>query len=225
MSAFHRIEKNLANGIADRFTFSKLVKIASEKNAVVRKYKNDLLEYADLRNAIVHERTDPNFAIAEPHLSTVKAIEKIEMELVKPKKVIPIYQKEVKAFRTSDSLAKMLSAIHKTEITQFPVYDGKRFCGLVSPIGITNWLATTVDEDLMSRNDTTLNEILNCEENKTNYKFLPKQASIYEAEELFKEELNRGKRIEAILITENGLPNEKLLGIITTSDIVHQAKK
>ena len=39
--------------------------------------------------------------------------------------------------------------------------------------------------------------------------------SVYEAKEYFKKSVAEGKRFEALLITENGRPEEKLLGIIT----------
>ena len=38
---------------------------------------------------------------------------------------------------------------------------------------------------------------------------------IYEALEIFKEAITRGRRLEALLITEDGKPNKKLIGIVT----------
>jgi hypothetical protein len=41
--------------------FSSVVMEAAKKDATVRAYKDDLLEYGDLRNAIVHDRVELPF--------------------------------------------------------------------------------------------------------------------------------------------------------------------
>ena len=82
ISAFNKIEKYLDDVIkaGDRFTsFSSSVKRAAEKNIIVRRYKDDLLEISELRNAIVHERTDPEYLIAEPHDSVIELLELVRM--------------------------------------------------------------------------------------------------------------------------------------------------
>ncbi len=67
LDAFSRIEKLLRRMVdgrrVDSFTF--LVREAAKRSATVRRVEQDLLEYADLRNAIVHERGG-GFVIAEP---------------------------------------------------------------------------------------------------------------------------------------------------------------
>ncbi|MFJ6210471.1 hypothetical protein [Lysinibacillus sp. NPDC092081] len=44
--------------------------------------------------------------------------------------------------------------------------------------------------------------------------------TIYEAEDIFKQGVERGRRFEALLITEHGKPHQKLIGIVTPLDIV-----
>ena len=39
-------------------SFTDVVRRSAEKNSIVRKYENDLVDYARLRNAIVHQSTD-----------------------------------------------------------------------------------------------------------------------------------------------------------------------
>jgi len=66
----------------------------------------------------------------------------------------------------------------------------------------------------------TLHDILMHEKNRVNYKFVSRYITIYEAEEIFKQGVERGRRFEALLITEHGKPHQKLIGIITPLDIV-----
>ena len=44
--------------------------------------------------------------------------------------------------------------------------------------------------------------------------------TIYEAEEIFKIGVERGRRFEALLITEHGHADQKLIGIVTPIDIM-----
>ena len=53
-----------------------------------------------------------------------------------------------------------------------------------------------------------------------NYKFVSRYITIYEAEEIFKQGVERGRRFEALLITEHGKTHQKLIGIITPLDIM-----
>lgn len=189
-------------------------------NAIIRRYSDDLLELADLRNAIVHERTDPNFAIAEPHDLIVKKLEMIEWELTKPKAVIPLFSKQVHSFELNAPLSQVLIRIRETAFSQFPIYEGKKFVGLITENGITNWLAQNVEEDIISIQETQLRELLQFEEILDNYIFISRATSIYEASEFFKEHFQKGHKLDAILITHSGDENETLLGIITVADII-----
>ena len=74
LNAFSKIEKYIRKLIAGdrRATFYALVDDASKKNSAVNTYRTDLKEFADLRNAIVHERTDGHVS-AEPRDDTVQS--------------------------------------------------------------------------------------------------------------------------------------------------------
>ena len=78
--AFNKIEKFLKeiNDSKDYVTFFKSIDLAGRKNATVRKYEDDLREFADLRNAIVHHRTSTEYALAEPQMEIVELIERSE---------------------------------------------------------------------------------------------------------------------------------------------------
>ncbi|TSJ64951.1 CBS domain-containing protein [Allobacillus salarius] len=222
LAAFNRIEKALRTQVgSDEYqTFSFMVREASKKNAVVKRYDNDLREFADLRNAIVHNSTNPAFTIAEPHDSTVEKIKMIEEEIIHPKKVFPTFQKEVIIFQAKDSLAKILKIIREHAITQFPVYEDGKFLGLLSESGITNWLSKNVKEDIISLVETELHQVVSHEEEQQNYQFVDRDMSIYDAKEIFKDNLDQGVRIDALMITENGKEDEGFLGIMTRWDFL-----
>ena len=100
------------------------------------------------------------------------------------------------------------------------MYHKDQFKGLMTTVGITNWLATTMAGNQLPKHIPTMHDILMHEKNKVNYKFVSRYITIYEAEEIFKQGVERGRRFEALLITEHGKPQEKLIGIITPLDIM-----
>lgn len=51
-------------------------------------------------------------------------------------------------------------------------------------------------------------------------KFLSKDCSIYELEDAFEQSFNDNEKLEAILITQNGLQSQKPIGIVTSWDLV-----
>ncbi|MEK5230356.1 CBS domain-containing protein [Lysinibacillus sp. FSL K6-0232] len=222
LTAFNRIDHRLRDivGVKDFMPFSRLIEQAKRKDVLVKKYEDDLRSYADLRNAIVHHRTSLNYVIAEPHLDVVERIEYIDATLAKPTLVGQMFCKRVLAFQENDSLKQVLKVIRQRKYTQFPVYHNKQFRGLITTVGITNWLASTMGGNQLPNKVPTLHDILIHEKNRVNYKFISRYITIYEAEEIFKQGVERGKRFEALLITEHGKPHQKLIGIITPLDIV-----
>jgi predicted transcriptional regulator len=222
--AFNSIEKQLRTIInTDHYiSFSKAVDIASKTNAEVRSFREDLKEFAELRNAIVHERTEPNFIIAEPHDTVVQKMEFIEKEISKPQKAIPLFQREVTVFQATDTLTDVLKSISDHRFSQFPVYNDNEFLGLITESGITGWLTQVIDKDVISFSETKLSEVLAYEEVGSNYQFISRETNSYEIKEIFQQQIETKKpKLDAILITHSGKENESLLGIVTAWDIIN----
>ena len=220
--AFNRIEKSLEkiSGLSGYMSFPRLIEKSKHLNAVIRKFEQDLRECGDLRNAIVHNRTDSEYAIAEPHEDIVELIEYIDRELSKPVTVGDMFLRKVHILQATDTLANGLKLIREKKFNQIPIYQSNKFIGLVTATGITYWLADNMTDEMISREMPTLLDIYSHEKQKNTYRFIRMDLSVYEAEEYFKKSVAEGKRLEALLITENGRPEEKLLGIITPLDLM-----
>ncbi|MDD2226569.1 MAG: hypothetical protein PHD42_05640 [Dysgonamonadaceae bacterium] len=62
-------------------------------------------------------------------------------------------------------------------------------------------------------------------EHKNNYVFIKKTSSIYDAYDLFIDSINKYKKnLDVLFITENGQPNERILGLISIDDIAGVVK-
>ena len=220
--AFNRIDHRLKEiaGAKSFLPFYRLVDQSKKKDAIVRKYEDDLRAFADLRNAIVHHRTALDYVIAEPHDEIVDRIEQLDVTLSRPTHVGKMFRKRVRVFQIQDSLHKVLKTIHNRQYTQFPIYEGKQFRGLLTTVGITNWFANRINHGKLSHKMPTIGDILEFEKRRVNYKFISRYMTVYEAEELFKQGVESGKRFEALLITEHGKKEQKLIGMITPLDIM-----
>lgn len=229
LTAFNRIEKKMKVMIRNgrNLGFSKMVHILKHKNAIIRRYSDDLLEFAELRNAIVHNKIDMSHAIAEPHDSTVERLEFIEKELLQPRTVSPQFIKDVYILQQDEPLSRLLTLIYKKKVTKFPIYHKGEFKGLISQRAIAFWLSSTMYHSKKMPEEATIEEVL-AYETRENYRFISERTSILEAIDIFKRAIGGGDRLEALLITENGSRTEKLMGIITNFDIIglqHDASK
>ncbi|MGO4888550.1 CBS domain-containing protein [Anaerobacillus sp. MEB173] len=223
ITAFNSIEKALKKELLlDRhYSFIKLVDLSKKRNPLVMKYELDLKKFAELRNAIVHEQTEIEFIIAEPHIQIVEEIEKIKEELTKPELVIPRFKRKVIYFQLEDRLTTVLKAIKEHAFTQYPIYKDGKFFGLITENGIVRWLSNKVDKDQITLNSKTLDQVMLYERHAQNVIFIHKETTLYEAQDLFVKQLDKKfTRLDALLITETGDKNEPLLGIITPYDVI-----
>lgn len=220
--AFNKIEK-IMNGMVDQnghISFFKAIELSKKEHAAIRKYEDELREFGDLRNAIVHHRTEVEYVIAEPHTEIVELIEHIEKLLSKPVTVGTSFAREVHTFQSNDTLSEVLRKVRDKKFKHIPIYEKDEFMGLLTASGIMRWLAATVEEETISREITTMDDMLKYERNGNTYRFIASNTSVYEAEEIFKNSVLSGHKLEALLITRNGRKDETLTGIITPIDLI-----
>lgn len=223
IASYHRIEDYLSREMGDgqHFSFSNMVNRLAKHNPIIERYKEDLHQMSQLRNAIVHERREPDFVIAEPHDSIVELILEVERELLHPRQVIPLFRKLVTTFDADDALVKVLGEIRDKSYSQFPVYnaDGS-WRGLLTKKGVTSWLAEVVDGPHVSLEGVQVKDVLRHDPHLNRYRFVAKETSVIAAHQHFVN-MKDGVRLDALLITETGEESEPLLGIIRPQDILY----
>jgi CBS domain-containing protein len=156
-------------------------------------------------------------AIAEPHDMIVAKIIEIEKKVSRPRKVIDDYACEVYTFHVQDTLSDVLQVIREKRFSKFPVYNNE-LAGLLTQKGIAGWMAA--NKQAPSAPDSIeLADVLPFEQ-KDNVKFISMHTSVYQAEDIFRQQIGEGKRLEALLITKKGHPGEELMGMITAWDVL-----
>jgi predicted transcriptional regulator len=220
LKAFVAIEKHLRNeaGAARGATFYQLVELTAKSSPEVRRFQNDLKEFADLRNAIVHERGDGH-VIAEPNDRACDEVEHIAALLTTPPSVYPLFRKHVFACGASDSLGQAVKLMLEKSFSQLPITAHGRTVALLTASTISRWLGACAEDEIFSLTETRIEEVLKHTEDRENHSFARQSATLFEAGEALQDFESRGKRLEAILITHSGKASEALLGIITVSDL------
>ena len=222
--SFNRIEKWMRDemGNARNMGFTELVRrLAQRKQLMIRKYEDDLLQLAQLRNAIVHDRIAVDFVIAEPNDWTVKRIQLIEQELIQPETVLPRFAKRVTGFEQDLPLLELLKIVAEKRYSQFPLYNKGKFVALITLRNIGFWLAKESQKGPVDLTNKRALDLIIQNGKYTNYHFVPAKIHIYEVEAMFREQ----GTLEAVLITKDGNPDGNLLGIVRPRDIYKQIEK
>ena len=172
----------------------------------------------NLRNVLVHEKSEPYKYLAIPTKIIVEKLEAILDKFIHPKRSIPTFQKKVDTLLLSNSLADALKMISDKDFSQFPVCERDHFKGVLTENGITRWLSHHVSNELslVDMVDIPVKSVLEMEEKRRNFIFVARTMSVYELKEQFADH----ELLEVVLITENGKRDEKLMGIVSRWDIL-----
>lgn len=220
LAAYSGIERKLRElGGADRnASFYALVDRAAERSRAVHQFRIDLKEYADLRNAIVHERSDGH-AIADPYEGTVGAIEEIRKMIEDPPRVLQVLHVSVQTCHGDDPVGSAARQMYDGDFSQLPVYEDGSFVALLTAETVARWLAACLESGIGLVEEAPVREVLGYAEDPDNHQLLSREATVFDALRLFDEYSERGKSLDAIVVTQAGRRDAKPLGIVTIYDI------
>ena len=220
LTAFCRLEDELRRitGASGHESFTYLVDHVSRSNAAFAHFREDLKEFAELRNAIVHKRIGDK-PIAEPHPEVVQRIESIADKIIKVETLEDHFRKHVTVCSPQDSLKHVLDLLLKGQFNQVPVYNAHKLVGLLSTDAIALWLADAFQNSDYVDPGSRVKDILRFASANEDFAVLSGKRSIFEALATFDSSYKHGKHLKAIIITELGNSNEQPIGIVTTLEI------
>jgi CBS domain-containing protein len=203
--------------------FWKRLRMGAKQHAGLKRYLDDLLEFHELRNAIVHHRAYPKELIAVPTERTVALMRDIVQALAAPAHVIPAFAREIHVFVPTEPLTGALAYMSKHDFRQIVVRDAGAL-KLVTSLGVALWLIDNAKGEIVNLKETSLGDVLSYEHDDS-VAFLPQDASLDTARGIFEEaNVRKPRRLYAILITEHGTPQEEPLGIITPRELLGNDK-
>lgn len=222
LNAYSVIEREMKKTLSlnDHRRFFELVDKSARVNPVIKRYRFDLREYSELRNAIVHGRSGGEI-IAVPTTEVVEKIERIASLLIEPPKVAPLFLKEVLTLAVNYPIARAIREFSRLAYTQAPVLDDRKIIGLLTSNMIVNWMGSCLannnqEVDLIH---TTVLDVIRKDGHGHQYELVSVNESLFAIPDLFYRWQQEGSKLEAILISRHGRDDEMLQGIITNRDL------
>jgi len=204
---------------ADNRGFSQLVDAVARIDPTVRRHREILKSFGYLRNAIIHDRRYPERILADPRSEILKEFDQVLTAIAEPQKVIPCFQKEIRVFTMNEPLSVCLTFMEENDFSQVVVIEDGR-CGLLSSEGVVGWLRSACKIGLADVEGATIKDALEFED-KNACRYLSREDSVNAAIEAFEEAIVSGiPRLQAILVTQTGKPEERPIGIITPWDLL-----
>ncbi|MCC6943130.1 MAG: hypothetical protein IT335_01055 [Thermomicrobiales bacterium] len=220
MTTFNELEQFLRDATRSErnVPFGGLISRAGDKLPAVRHYSRDLREWADLRNAVVHEHPRGK-VIADITPEALAEFEEMAAAITSPPGIYPRFRRDVRVFKVSDPLTEAVEDLWREDYSQVIVRVEGRMT-LLSYAGITRWMGHVIDGTVIDLEGATVGDAL-VYEKPGGIDFLARAATTFEARERF-QQLDRRKeqRLRVIVITEHGDPAEAPLGLVTPSDML-----
>lgn len=222
-TTFNRIHELLcqyANVGNTHVSFIEVLDKASNMHIMINKHADLLKQCSKLRNAMIHRKVKQNFYIAEPHQDIVEELVEIAEMLADPPLAIQYASKPVEYFETTTSVAQVLKVINSKPFSQFPIYNNKKCIGLITDGGMLKWFAEQSSNVLSTDiQHAQIQEVLAFEK-ESNVAFISKQATIFDAQSVFQQYMEKQQKLEAIVITETGTNNSLPIGVISSWDLI-----
>ncbi len=218
LSAFVQIEKKLRliAGETRYEKFYRLLEAAAKQNKIVRRYEFNLQEYADLRNAIVHQRDGVGQVIAQPTDEVVQEIEEVLSLLTQTPPVSKYFLKKIDYCKKEDKILKVHQIMHQKGYSKIPVVERDMIVGLLHIEDIAAWACGKLQGEIRKENVESLMDNV---QGKRNVLFISKDTNVYDIPSYFTQGLKKGSKLDAIFITETGSKKQKAIGIITVKDL------
>lgn len=178
-----------------------------------------LKDISALRNAIVHDRSYPNRTIADPHEDIISELQNVVRMIDGTKTAIHISSPKPREFLETDPLRSALEEMKAKDYSQVAVRESGRL-RLLTTDGITCWLESKFEEELLLLDQVTIADALAFEKSNR-FRIVPRSLSVAEVSAIFEYAATQSdERLFALLVTQNGRENEKCIGIVTPSDSI-----
>ena len=193
--------------------FTDLVRRVAQFNATVKRYEEELVSFARLRNAIVHESTRERI-IAQPCDDVTQLITHIAQMLSAPPTLAALKERQLMSMDADDTLADAIARIARSGYSNLPVYRGGRMVGVINNRRIVHAVGIALDrgEDIDEFLRHTCASVLREEDMQVYYKILSRTDTVQDAIDAFA----GNRRLLAVLVSDKG---GKLTKILAPSDL------
>lgn len=187
----------------------------AQTNPVVRRYEKDIEVFAEIRNVLVHRRVNGKH-LAEPLQGTIRNLKRITERLRRPPLLVDHFKVKIREFSKEDTMKNVYTYLHDKDFSQVFLRNEVRELMCLSARTMQRWAASQGDVGLVDLN-TTIDEVLTHSENLDELSFLPRNATVLDAQQYFG---NKDAPFQvAVIATKSGKSTEKPLALITAWDL------
>ena len=178
----------------------------------------------EIRNILSHSADEEGNPLIEPSEAVLEQLAKILEYVQRPHLAMDLGTPADKLLsaRMNDRIQDLMRHMSRKGFSHAPVLEHGQLIGVFSPMALFDWLerhgiaALTGDARV-----SWMRDVLNRDRNGAEkYRFLPKDATVYQARAAFEEEMGRNNRLSAVFITENGTGEEPILAMLTHWDVL-----
>lgn len=216
ISAYNTIDKKLRAlfNVRANATFAETVRICAPKNALIRKYEDDLGDFGRLRNAIVHN-SNTDMVIAEPHADVVEKIEHIAQVLSCPPSALKTVAKRAVCVNYDKPIAEVITLMAKGGYSNIPVLKRGGIIGVASNKLIVEFIAEALEDGGLSAIQTQSIE-RTLKVNGGHYVIVKKNITVDNALLNF----TQNRKLQLMILTDDGTADSDIAGVISTGDVI-----
>lgn len=220
IDAYNRVDRQLEGKQSDTdyVSFSKRVRASK---FLVAPTRDVLLDYAELRNVILHTRgSHTGDPIAEPRDSVVEKFERIADQLENPPRVASVMpNQQVGVLDEASDSAEFLDLVREHNFSQAPVRMGDGSLELITTNAVTRWLASEYKAfSGAAIEHASLGEVLKFSEAEDKVLVRSREMTVVQAWRVFAG-LENNTPPQALAITHSGKVSEKPLALVVRSDL------
>ncbi len=219
IAAYNLMDQGLRSiySLGSSMSYSDIIRRVSEISPIIKKYKDELLDYGRLRNAIVHK--EGGVIIADPNEDVVEKLESIARLITKPPRVVDsIPSRQVFSVDAQTSVAKVVEEMFKTGYSIVPVYRNNTLIGVINRKMILDCIgaALTANVDIETALEKPVFEMLDLENITSHYEVVASNITIDNMLYLF----NQNRKLSVAVITKTGKYSEPPIGIVVQADVL-----
>lgn len=204
--------------------FTRRVQQLSRENELIKRYRDDLLLMADLRNLLVHETyIDTINPVFQPHEKLIHRFEGILQELLRPHAALEYAVPAERIYKAGlrDRVLQVIRQVYMRGFSHVPVVENGRIVGVFSESAVFALLAEGGEDSLTPQLKVEdLQALVSLSRYKEDrYQFIPPETPVFDAAAIFAQTVERGRRVAVVFITDNGRSDGRLLGMLTLLDI------
>lgn len=216
-------ELNKKYGSDEKSFGSPVVRFINDKES--KPYRDKLNLCREIRNFLSHHSEFDGERIIQPSESMVRFLEEVTDYLRRPPLALECATLYADILKTtlSQKAQTVMKKMERQGFSHVPVIEGGECVGVFSVSTIFTYALANGMEDI--RDNMLIGdfaEYLPADKHSTErFRFVGKEATIYDVRGEFERKNRSGKRLAAVFITDNGSSRGKILGMLTSHDLIN----